>query len=277
MRNDAGIGRHDRLAGRGTASAAAAGAAAPRAAGSASGIQTISAETKIKRVHAEVDEPVARARRRRQSGTCVTITTRLNRIVAGRNRREEPHARASSHGGDSSQRAIQVGVPISSSGAAMIEYVRCCTMCTREQVALAEVVDRPVGGDEDREQPGREATRSGSRVTTGVPAWREPRTDPDDRDRVRRRRATPTSSHTSGWGSHAGNGWRQARVATTSARCSRSVSSTTPYTTPRQQDADDEHAPEERLVHPHVHVPASTRGRTSRTPAPRASRSAGCC
>ena len=36
----------------------------------------------------------------------------------------------SSHGGESSQRAIQAGVPSSSSGAAMIENTRCCTMWT---------------------------------------------------------------------------------------------------------------------------------------------------
>ena len=49
----------------------------------------------------------------------------------------EPRQRSaptrSSHGGESSPRASHVGVPSSSSGAAMIEYTRCCTMCTENR------------------------------------------------------------------------------------------------------------------------------------------------
>ena len=39
----------------------------------------------------------------------------------------------SSQRGESSQRASHVGVPMSSSGAAMIAYVVCCTMCTQKK------------------------------------------------------------------------------------------------------------------------------------------------
>ena len=52
-------------------------------------------------------------------------------------RRDEPREVAapsrSNHRGDRSQRASHVGVPISISGAAIIEYVTCCTMCTEKR------------------------------------------------------------------------------------------------------------------------------------------------
>ena len=60
------------------------------------------------------------------------MITRLNTIVAGISR-DRYRTVASSQRGDSSQRASQVGVPISISGAAIIEYVTCCTMCTENR------------------------------------------------------------------------------------------------------------------------------------------------
>ena len=83
-------------------------------------------------------------------------------------RRDRYRTVRSNQRGVRSQRASHVGVPMSSSGAAMIENDGVLHHVHREEVALAEVVDRPVGGDPQREQTRREVA-TWKRVTTGVP------------------------------------------------------------------------------------------------------------
>ena len=62
-------------------------------------------------------------------GQWVTTSTRLNTNNAGTNRASTRTARSSA-GGRSTQRMSHAGVPRSSSGAATIANVRCCTMWT---------------------------------------------------------------------------------------------------------------------------------------------------
>ena len=123
--------RHDRLQEQEQHPQERRRGAAPPATGSASGIHTISDEQNTSACSAKWMSPLCSAAST-TTGMCVTITTRLKRIVAGRKRASQRTDR-SSHGGESSHRAIQVGVPSSSSGAAMIEYTRCCTMCTENR------------------------------------------------------------------------------------------------------------------------------------------------
>ena len=91
----------------------------------------------------------------------------------------------------------------------------------REQVALGDVVDRPVGGDPQREQPGRERGDLEPRDHRRA-GRREPRTEPVHARARSRPRTTPTSSHTSGCACQAGNGTSPSTTRpTTSAPCSR--------------------------------------------------------
>ncbi len=127
------------------------------------------------------------------TGMCVMITTTLNRIVAGRKRASQRTDRRSL-GGESSTRAIQVGVPSSSSGAASIEYTRCWTMCTenrypspRSWMGQSEATNNASRPDE------KQTTCSG--VTTAVFDRRETGTDPDDGDRVGRAQQPDEEPH----------------------------------------------------------------------------------
>ena len=127
------------------------------------------------------------------TGMCVMITTTLNRIVAGRKRASQRTVRKS-NGCESStprhpgRRAEQQQRRREHRVHEVLDHVH------REQVSLAEVVDGPAGGHQQREQTGREADHLQRRDDRGLDR-RETGTDPDDGDRVGRAQQPDEEPH----------------------------------------------------------------------------------
>ena len=91
------------------------------------GIHTTSALTKIKAWMRKCASAL-RILKSTSAGQCVSTSTKLKRISAGRNRAQKRTVRNRSDGGRRMRRNIHAGVPRSSSGAATMDSTRCCTM-----------------------------------------------------------------------------------------------------------------------------------------------------
>src|SRR5438477_768905 len=129
------------------------------------------------------------------------MITMLKTIVAGI-KRDRLRTVRSNHRGDRIQRASHAGVPISSSGAAMMAYVVCCTMCTQKKYRSP----RSWIGQSD-------ATHNARRPAEKVEIWkRVTMAEPVGASRGPNRFSAseypaaiaPMSSHTSGCGAQAG-------------------------------------------------------------------------
>ena len=184
--------------------------------------------------------------------------TRTMHEVEQDQRRDEPGQPAhdrNSHRGDRSHRASQPGRPEQQQRRGDHREHQVLHHVDAVEVALGEVVDRPVGREQHRERRRAPKQVTWKRVATGAPGGSVPRPDADRARSRTRRPSSPTSSQTSGCGCHAGNcaahrHRRRAQSTDVEAWSARSCTGST-----RADRPDDEEPPEDRLVGAQVHVP----------------------